>query len=68
MSHSKVEERLQNDRKYMETLVGHYEKYTKLDRNTLEEMLKTDVDLSAEECVKLGLVAKIADKINGRKK
>lgn len=68
LAHSKVEERLQNDRKYMETLVDHYQKYTKLDRKTLVEMLKTDVDLSAEECVKLGLVDKIAGKINGRKK
>ena len=63
LQHSKVEERLQNDRKYMEKLIGHYEQYTKTPRGQLEEMLKKDEDLDARECVRLGLVDAIAGKI-----
>ena len=63
LQHSKVEERLQNDRKYMEKLIAHYEKYTIIPRGQLEEMLKKDVDLDARECVRWGLVDEIAGKI-----
>ena len=48
-----------NITKLMEHVMKYYLEKTKLTRETLTEMLRTDNDLNATECLELGLVHKV---------
>jgi ATP-dependent protease ClpP protease subunit len=56
---AEIEDEFDNLKKLMEHLVTHYVKRTKINRKTLEKLLKKDVIWNVEECIKQGVVDEI---------
>lgn len=56
-----MKDEVENCNVFMDTLNGIYEKYTKIPKNTLKEILKRDIYLDSKTCLKYGLVDKIIE-------
>ena len=54
-----LEDHQENYRRLMNIIKGVYKQYTKLPMKTLEEILKRDLWLTPEECLKYGMVDEI---------
>ncbi len=54
-----LEDHQENYRRLMNIIKGIYKQYTKLPMKTLEEILKRDLWLTPEECLKYGMVDEI---------
>jgi ATP-dependent protease ClpP protease subunit len=54
-----IKDEVENLDKLMETIRSIYSKYTKIPKKKLDEILDHDLWLSAEECLKYGLVDEI---------
>lgn len=54
-----LEDQQENYRRLMNIIKSVYKQYTKLPMKTLEEILKRDLWLTAEECLKFGMVDEI---------
>lgn len=54
-----LEEQQENYRRLMQIIKSVYKQYTKMPMKTLEEILKRDLWLTAEECLKYGMVDEI---------
>ena len=54
-----LEEQQENNRRLMQIIKSVYKQYTKIPMKALEEILKRDLWLTAEECLKYGMVDEI---------
>ena len=54
-----LEEQQENYRRLMQIIKSVYKQYTKMPMKTLEEILKRDLWLTAEECLQYGMVDEI---------
>lgn len=54
-----IEDEAESLQKFMVNLRKHYRKFTKLDEEAIEKLLRRDLWLTAKECVEMGLVDEI---------
>jgi hypothetical protein len=56
---SEMEDQMFNCTIIMKVLKDFYKKYTKMPMKKLDELLKKDISLTAEECLQYGLIDEI---------
>jgi len=57
---SEMEDQIENSTNLMKFIKGMYKQYTKIPMKKLDELLKRDLWLSAEECLEYGIIDKIS--------